>query len=70
MAGVFDKINKALTPGTTSGLDAAMQAHADLQHPVSAPSTTKVTESDKTFSKPVVKPAGGYAFHLPSDDGN
>jgi hypothetical protein len=61
MAGVFDKINGALsgkapapsapatktgnadfsdlrrgmgTPGTTSGLDAAMQQHADKLHPV------------------------------------
>lgn len=28
------KISTALTPGTTSGIDSAMQAHADQQHPV------------------------------------
>lgn len=28
------KISNALTPGTTSGIDSAMQAHADRQHPV------------------------------------
>lgn len=64
MAGVFDKVNAALTAGTTSGLDAAMQAHADQKHPVS---NTKITNSDAKFAKPVVKPAGGYALKLPSD---
>lgn len=30
-----NKINKALTPGTTSGMDAAMQSQADKLHPTS-----------------------------------
>jgi hypothetical protein len=43
MAGVFDRINAALTgktAGTTSGLDAAMQAHADKMHPVAGAQQT------------------------------
>lgn len=66
MAGVFDKVNAALNGHTTSGLDAAMQAHADREHPVS---DTKITTSKDPIPKykPAVAPPGGYALKLPGD---
>lgn len=68
MAGVFDKVNAALNGHTTSGLDAAMQSQADKLHPVggSAPDT-KITTSTAQFTKPMVKPPGGWGLKLPSD---
>lgn len=36
LAPVKKAIDGATSPGTTSGIDAAMQAHADQQHPVGA----------------------------------
>jgi hypothetical protein len=67
MAGPFDKINSALTGKndghTTSGMDAAMQKHADEIHPVNG-----VGKSDQKFPTVVKKPPGGWALKLPSDD--
>lgn len=67
--GVFGKVTQALNDGhTTSGMDAAMQAHADKLHPVdSGNPDTKIQESTKQFPKNTPKPAGGYALKLPSD---
>lgn len=67
MAGVFDKVNAALNGHTTSGMDAAMQAHADKLHPVP---DTKITKSPDPIPKykPATAPAGGYALKLPGDD--
>lgn len=68
MAGPFDKITAALNGHTTSGMDAALSAHADEIHPVNrANPDTKITKSTDTFAKPIVKPAGGYALKLPGD---
>lgn len=75
--GVFDKVNAALTGKadqgglrdghTTSGMDAALQAHVNKIHPVS---DTKVTKSADPVPKykPATAPAGGYALKLPGDD--
>lgn len=75
--GPFDKIAAALSGKadqgglnnghTTSGMDAAMQAHADQQHPVGSVPDTKIGKSPLGFQRPNVKPPGGYALKLPGD---
>lgn len=56
------KITSALsgtTAGTTSGLDAAMQAHADQQHPVGSPGNPNAPGLNPKAAK--------YKLRLPSD---
>lgn len=66
MAGIFDKINAALTGHTTSGLDKAMQDHADKMHPVGAGAGVQQTNGPKIATKTLRKRADGSLI-LPMD---
>lgn len=64
--GVFDTIANALNGHTTSGLDAAMQAHADKLHPVNSGAGQAQRDSGKVATSSLKKRADGSLI-LPND---
>ena len=64
MSDPFAKISAALAGHTTSGLDAAMQAHADELHPVNP--DTKMGSSPLGFVRPTAAPRAASPTNKPA----